>query len=160
RAIETDTTGSDLPEAGYARFVLAVNERRRPLDDATGTRRRQDYQRETVILSLEAVFNADACHGFDHQSRSANHADVRRLKALGAPIHVELHLLTLGERAEAVRLNGALMAENVFPHLLLDESKTLRVVEPLHCSSSHFCFSLFFGVTNSDFVALPDGPRP
>src|SRR5687768_7042442 len=60
------------------------------------------------------------------------------LEALRPLGHFELHLLTLGQRAEAVRRDGAVVAENVLTAIVLrDEPKALRIVEPLHCSSSH-----------------------
>src|ERR1700722_6253176 len=71
-------------------------------------------------------------------------ANVLRLKALGALLHVELDLLSLLEGAEARRLDGGLVAENVCtPVILRDESEALRVVEPLHGALGHLTALLF-----------------
>jgi hypothetical protein len=59
------------------------------------------------------------------------------LPALGAFHHVELNCLTLLEGAEALCLNGGVVDENIFPALAADESETLGVVKPLHCSLFH-----------------------
>ena len=65
-------------------------------------------------------------------------ADVRRLQALGALDDVELDLLALREAAEAVGLDGRVVAEHVLAAAILrDEAEALRVVEPLHRSSCH-----------------------
>src|ERR1700722_12730582 len=69
---------------------------------------------------------------------SADHADFVRLQALGALLDLELHLLSLAHRAKARRLNDGLVAENILaPTILSDESKALRIVKPLHCTSCH-----------------------
>jgi hypothetical protein len=59
------------------------------------------------------------------------------LPALGALHHVELNCLTLLEGAEALCLNGGVVNENIFSALAADESETLGVVKPLHCSLFH-----------------------
>src|SRR6185503_1342120 len=69
---------------------------------------------------------------------SANDANVFRLQTLGAPLNVELHHLTFGQTAKAVRYDCRVVAKHVFAPLLLDETKTLRIVEPLYGTSSHF----------------------
>src|SRR5207302_4516545 len=59
--------------------------------------------------------------------------DVLGLQALGALLHFELDLLPLGQRAEAFRHDGGVMAEDVGAAVVLhDESEALRIVEPLH----------------------------
>jgi len=60
--------------------------------------------------------------------------DVSRLKAFGAFEQIELNGLTLVERAVAVLLNRGEMNEDVFPRGALDETVSLRPVEPLYCS--------------------------
>ena len=48
------------------------------------------------------------------------------------------------EAAEAVGLNRSVVAEDVFPTVVLrDETKTLRIVEPLHSTCCH-CVVFFF----------------
>jgi hypothetical protein len=60
--------------------------------------------------------------------------DVCRLKALGALKQIELHGLTFIQRAVAVLLDGGEVHEHIFARGALDESITLRPVEPLHCT--------------------------
>src|ERR1043166_8135794 len=62
---------------------------------------------------------------------------VLSLQALGSLFHLELHRLTFLQAAEAVRLDRREMHENIFAALARDESKTLGVVKPLHCSLFH-----------------------
>src|SRR5437764_11904307 len=57
--------------------------------------------------------------------------DVAGLRALGAVNDLELHRLTLLERSEAVALNGRVVHEDIAASVALDESVSLRVVEPL-----------------------------
>src|SRR5712664_582972 len=65
-------------------------------------------------------------------------ADVLRLQALRPLHHVELHFLTFRESAEAIGLDGRMVAEHVLTTAVLrDEAEPLRVVEPLHSSSCH-----------------------
>src|SRR5229473_1514599 len=59
---------------------------------------------------------------------------VAGLKAFGAFEQIELYGLTLIERAVAVLLDCGEVYENVFPSGALDESISLRPVEPLYCS--------------------------
>src|SRR5271163_4515705 len=59
---------------------------------------------------------------------------VTRLKAFGAFEQIELHGLTLVERAVTVFLNRGEMHENIFSRGALDKAISLRPVEPLHCS--------------------------
>ena len=60
--------------------------------------------------------------------------DVARLKAFGAFEEVELDGLTLVERAVAVLLDSGEVYENVLTGGALDETISLRPVEPLHWS--------------------------
>src|SRR5712671_5645713 len=79
--------------------------------------------------------------GVKHRLRggwSAGLADVRRLRTLVALLQLELHLLTLGEAAEALRLDRGVVDEDVLPAAVRsDETKALRVIEPLHCTGRH-----------------------
>src|SRR5712664_318404 len=64
-------------------------------------------------------------------------ADVCSLEAL-RPLHdLELQALALGQGLEALAGDGRVMNEHVLTALLLDESETLRLVEPLHSSNRH-----------------------
>src|SRR5271170_5243553 len=56
---------------------------------------------------------------------------VTRLKAFGAFEQIELHGLTLVERAVTVFLNRGEMHKNVFSRGALDEAISLRPIEPL-----------------------------
>src|SRR5262249_54958848 len=69
--------------------------------------------------------------------RVSDPAHVRRLEALRAPGHVELDRLVLGERLEALALDGGEVDEHVLAAFLRNESETLRIVEPLHRTTSH-----------------------
>src|SRR5258708_4614661 len=86
---------------------------------------------ESVVISTSAARRPRFADGL------LDDADVGRLEALRAAADVELHDLPLLEGAETFGLDGALVTEDVFAAVLLDESKALRIVEPLHCSSSH-----------------------
>jgi len=81
-------------------------------------------------------------------------ADVRRLQALRALGHVELQRLTLGERLEAVALNRGEVDEHVLAAIRLgDETKALRLVEPLHGATSHFETPVVSGSLDPHFAA-------
>src|SRR6185369_5574339 len=69
--------------------------------------------------------------------RASDLANVRRLQALRAPRDVELDSLALGERLEAIALDGREVHEHVLAARLRDETKALRLVEPLHGATSH-----------------------
>src|SRR5712691_280442 len=66
-----------------------------------------------------------------------NLPDVGCLKTLRAAGDFELDLVTFGEALEALRLDGAVVDEDVLTALLRDEPVTLCVVEPLHLSCRH-----------------------
>lgn len=59
-------------------------------------------------------------------------------RPLGTLAHLEFHALAFLKRPKALGLNGALMDKDICPTvILLDESKALRVIEPLYFSSRH-----------------------
>jgi hypothetical protein len=60
--------------------------------------------------------------------------NVLRLKALGTLFYFELNSLPLVQRLIAVHHDRGEMDKNIFPGLPLDETITLRSIEPLHCS--------------------------
>src|SRR5262249_6587411 len=64
-------------------------------------------------------------------------ADVRRLQALGALGDVELDLLALRQRPEAVRHDRGVVHEQIRPPLTHDETESFCVVEPLYLAGSH-----------------------
>src|SRR5207253_4198672 len=95
--------------------------------------------------------------GLVHTVRSAlgDGADVRGLKALRPLLHLELDLLPFGQRAEAVRLDGGVMAEDVRAAVVLhDEPEPLRIIEPLHGTSNHCTLSMF-----GRHLAVPSAAR-
>src|SRR3954467_14483966 len=64
--------------------------------------------------------------------------DVRRAHALRALLGLVGDLRALGERAEAIRLDGGMVNEQVLAAVIRrDESVALVVAEPLHCSGGH-----------------------
>jgi hypothetical protein len=66
------------------------------------------------------------------------------LPALRAFYDAELHRLAFLKAAEAaVRLDRREMHEDVFAILTADESETLGIVKPLHCSLFHFVTFFF-----------------
>src|SRR2546426_184705 len=62
---------------------------------------------------------------------------VRGLKSLRSTDDIELEPLAFGQRLEALALDRGVVNEHVLATLLLDETKTLRFVEPLHRSVCH-----------------------
>src|SRR3989441_13304887 len=64
-------------------------------------------------------------------------ADVLRLQTLRPLRDLELHVVALGEAAEALGLDRREVDEHVWTRLLRDKAKALRVVEPLHLTLSH-----------------------
>src|SRR5215510_14413964 len=75
---------------------------------------------------------------------SLDFADVGGLEPLGAPGHLELDPLTLGQALESRSLNGAEVHEHILATLLRDETEPLRIVEPLHAALSHLYRPLSF----------------
>ena len=59
------------------------------------------------------------------------------LPPLGALDHIELHLLTFLQAAEAAGLNGGEMHEYILTILAADKTVALGVVKSLHCSCFH-----------------------
>jgi len=89
--------------------------------------------------------------------------DICRLEALGALQQIKLHGLTLVERAVAVLLNSGEVHEYIFSRGALDESISLRPIEPLHCTflshgnySFHHREELFSGIL--DVAPVDWGP--
>src|SRR5467141_3001032 len=69
--------------------------------------------------------------------RDSDLANVLRLQPLWTLGDVELDVVTLGEAAEALRLDRCEVDEHVWTRLLRDKPKAFRVVEPLHLTLSH-----------------------
>jgi len=61
--------------------------------------------------------------------------DVGRLGSFGTLFDNELDLLTFGQVAEAVTLNGGEMDENVLSTFALDKAEALITIEPLDGTS-------------------------
>src|SRR5262245_10480381 len=64
-------------------------------------------------------------------------ADSGRLETLRTAGHLELHVFALGKGLEALTLDRREVHEHVLSAFLRDESESLRLVEPLHCATSH-----------------------
>src|SRR6516164_7119152 len=71
--------------------------------------------------------------------QGSNLGDVAGLRAFGAVDNLELHRLTLLERAEPIALDGRVMDEDIAASITLDEAIPLCVVEPLDlaCDAQH-----------------------
>ena len=86
-------------------------------------------------------------------------SDIGGLEPFGACDHIECYGFTFGKRLEAFALNGGEMYEYIFTVVLLDETKTLGVVEPFYFSLCHFPTS--FGASGPlpelrDLLQLPE----
>jgi len=66
--------------------------------------------------------------------------DVLGLQALGTLRHLKLHALTFLQAAEAAGLDRGEVHEYILAALAADESVTLGIVKPLHCSLFHISF--------------------
>src|SRR5882762_6125339 len=86
-------------------------------------------------------------------------ANVRGLKSLGSTDDIELQPLAFGKRLEALALDRGVVDEYVLATLLLDETKTLCFVEPLHRSVCHLQLLLLAGASPLHH-ALTSGARP
>src|SRR4029079_15566914 len=70
--------------------------------------------------------------------RRLDRLEVRCCRALGPLRHVERDLLAILQRFEAGSLDRAVMGEEILAAVIRrDESKALRVVEPLNGTCSH-----------------------
>ena len=63
--------------------------------------------------------------------------DVLRLQSLITPGDFEFNAVSLVQTFEAIRLDSRKVDEYVFATVLRDESKTLLILEPLHCTLCH-----------------------
>ena len=89
---------------------------------------------------------------------SGHHRDLFRLQAFLALRHFEFDLLSFSQRAVAVALDLAEMHEDVFLALALDETETLRAIEPLHrpCFASSHLFNLSFCISSLAAAPMSD----
>ena len=74
-------------------------------------------------------------------------ADVGGLQTLRALRDFELHLVAFGQALEALRLDGAVVDEDILTTLYLDEAVTLRIVESLDRALCHTSGSSLLGTT-------------
>jgi hypothetical protein len=65
--------------------------------------------------------------------------DVRGLEALGAFDHLELNVVSFGQRPEAIGDDCRVVDEYVFATVLRDEAEPLRIIEPLYRTLRHCC---------------------
>src|SRR6185437_8915194 len=63
--------------------------------------------------------------------------NVCRVKTFCTRLNLEFHFLSLSECLEAIHGDGREMHEDVFATLLLDETETLGIIEPLHLALCH-----------------------
>lgn len=82
-------------------------------------------------------------------------SNVLRLEALRAFFHFKLHRLTFIQGLVTVHGDRGEVYENIFSRLALDESVTLRSIEPLHCSLFLHCHYLDIGIALPLLVRLP-----
>jgi hypothetical protein len=81
---------------------------------------------------------APDCSGaFFGRSYQLNSGYVGSLKTFGAFFHGESYRVAFCQSFESVTLDGGKMYEYVFAIFLLDKTKTLAVIEPLHNSVCH-----------------------
>src|ERR1043166_3575241 len=76
--------------------------------------------------------------------RGSDLLDVRGLEALRPVYDLEFHRVALTQRAEAVRLDGGMVDEDILATVLRDEPEALRVIEPLYRTLRH-CLDLNSG---------------
>ncbi len=69
---------------------------------------------------------------------SLNFADVCRLRTFLTFSNVKANTISLSERLEAFALDLGKVYEYVRTVVLLDETKTLSVIEPFNCTFCHF----------------------
>src|SRR5438876_7294514 len=86
-------------------------------------------------------------------------ADVLRLQTLRPLRDLELHVVALGEAAEALSLDRREVDEHVRTRLLRDKAKALCVVEPLHLTLCHTVSTSALRGTAPEHVR-PWPPRP
>src|SRR5256885_2137387 len=89
------------------------------------------------------------------QRWASNLANVLRLQSLRSLSDIELHVVALGEAAEALCLDCREVHEHVWTRLLPDKAKALRVVKPLHLTLSHTVQTSAHGGTAPDWN-VPD----
>ena len=84
--------------------------------------------------------------------------DVFRLQSLWTLRDFELYRLPFLKAAEAVRLDGREMHENIFAILPRYEAKPFGIVKPLHCSLFHCMYLfLFLEIRLEDSAGLKSG---
>src|SRR5262245_2331628 len=80
--------------------------------------------------------------------------NVLRLQTLWTLSDIELHIVALGEAAEALRLDRCEVDEHVRTRLLRDKAKALCVVKPLHLTLCHTV------LTSAQWGTAPDWNDP
>ena len=88
--------------------------------------------------SSRPALDSGSSRGHTVDQRCLQGPNVLSLPALGALGDFELHALAFLQAAEASRLDGGEMHENIFAALPADKAIAFRVVKPLHCSLFHF----------------------
>jgi hypothetical protein len=72
------------------------------------------------------------------KAASAFDDDLGRLHAFRSLLGLEAHALPFSQGLEATTLDDGMMHEDIFAAVLrFDKAKTLGIVEPLYCTSTH-----------------------
>jgi hypothetical protein len=72
------------------------------------------------------------------KAASAFDDDLGRLHAFRSLLGLEAHALPFSQGLEATTLDDGMMHEDIFTAVLrFDKAKTLGIVEPLYCTSTH-----------------------
>src|SRR5690349_2313302 len=101
----------------------------------------------SAIAPAQSVRSRRSCREIPGCARSACGAEVLRGELAGAAVlrDLEIDLLAFGQAVHARTLDRGDMDEHVrSAGVRLDEAEALLVVEPLHCSSCHFCLPVVF----------------
>src|SRR5512143_174828 len=84
--------------------------------------------------------------GGPQSPRQLGSANVLCLQALRPARDFELHFLAFLQGLETFHLDRRMMAEDIFAAIILgDETKPLRIVEPLYCTACHENYSPYWG---------------
>ncbi len=75
--------------------------------------------------------------------------------AFGTINYIKLDACTLIKGLEAVALNCGVMNENIFSAILLNKTKTLRIIKPFYCTFCHFYYSLILCSLWKRIIGMP-----
>src|SRR5512138_2830872 len=117
----------------------------------------QTRQLHNIKLSLENQKESREIAGLFSVWLLAHHCYVAGLRSFGSLFNIELDLLSFGQVAEAIALNGRKMDEDVLSTFALNETETLDTVEPLDRTDYSFrhCICLLRAVKKLDNLFVP-----